>query len=93
MRYAAKADANQGEIVQVLRQVGALVFHTHQVGGGFPDVVVLFRGAVHLVEVKTPGGKLTKAEQEWHDKWGDCEYVHIVRSAEDALEAIGAKVT
>ena len=90
MRRAAKSDANQPDIVAALRAVGALVFHTHQVGQGFVDLVVLFRGYVHLIEVKTQGGKLTEPEKRWHASWGDSEYVHIVYDVHEALEAIGA---
>lgn len=92
MRRDARVDANQAEIVEALRQVGAVVFDTHALGGGFLDIAVLFRGAVHLIEIKMPGGKLTPAEQEFHDAWGNSPFVHIVYSMEDALEAIGVEI-
>lgn len=87
---AAKSDANQPEIVKALRQVGAIVTDTHRNGDGFPDIAVLYRGYVHVIEIKMPGGTLTKAEKKWHSLWGDSEFVHIVYSVDGALAAIGA---
>jgi hypothetical protein len=41
-----------------------------------------------LLEIKSPGGKLTEAEQEFYDTWPG--RVSIVWSVADALRAIGA---
>ncbi len=87
----ARVDENQALIVQVLRRVGATVKDTHTLGSGFTDIAVLFHGAVHLMEIKMPGGKLTPGEQEFHDVWGGSPFVHIVHSAEEALKAIGVE--
>lgn len=40
-RRFARTDANQPEIVKALREHGFHVAHTHTIGKGFPDVVVL----------------------------------------------------
>lgn len=61
----------------------------------FVDLVVSFRGAVFLLEVKrndvSPSQKkLTPAEQKFHDEWGDV--ARIVETVEEALLTIGAKV-
>lgn len=40
MRTAARKDSNQDEIVKAQRIAGASVALTHQLGGGFPDLVV-----------------------------------------------------
>ena len=92
MRYAAKVDANQSLIVETLRLAGYTVCSMHAVGGGFPDLIVSKRGTnnMWLLEVKTAKGRLTKREREWIDAWG--APVHIVRSPEEALEAVGAAV-
>ena len=89
MRTAARVDANQGEIVNALRHVGATVHCTHRLGKGYPDLAVLFRGQIYLLEVKLPGEKLTDDEQEWHDRW-QCPYVVVVYGVNDALRAVGA---
>jgi len=87
-RRAAKVDANQGEIVDALRAVGASVECMHAAHGGFPDLVVGYRGVNYLLEVKSEKGRLTKDQKAWHPAWRG--QVAIVRSVEDALIAIGA---
>jgi hypothetical protein len=90
-RRAARVDANQPAIVAGLRQVGALVQPLHMVGGGVPDLLVGFRGALYLLELKEPGkgGALTDAEFTWHQQWAAYE-VHVVETLFEALAAIGA---
>jgi len=83
-RYLSRTDSVQEEIVRTLRQMGVQVEHTHQVGGGFVDLVCLVRGKVILVEVKTPHGTLTPAEVMFQAHWP----VHIIRSVEDAVEFV-----
>lgn len=92
MRYAAKVDANQGEIVETLRLAGYTVCLMHAVGRGFPDLLVSKSGTdkMWLLEVKTKSGKLTKPEKEWIAAWD--APVHIVRSPEEALQAVGAAI-
>lgn len=91
---AAKPDANQAAIVAALRQVGVVVTDTHRLGDGFTDIFcfVPATGQIHALEIKSPGGKLTKHEQTWHELHAGCEYVHIVYSADEAFEACGVKV-
>ncbi len=93
MRRAARIDANQPEIVQALRDVGASVSVTSMVGKGFPDIVVGYRGQNYLIEIKDGSKppsqrKLTPDEQEWHDLWRGT--VHIANSTDEALKIIGA---
>ena len=88
MRYAARVDRNQADIVRALRQAGAEVTPTHTLGHGFPDLVAGFRGVTYLLEVKMPGEHLTEDEERWHRRWSG--QVSIVYSEEDALRAIGA---
>lgn len=88
MHRAAKVDANQTEITQVLRQMGASVTPTHTVGNGFPDLAIGFRGVTLLVEIKDGSKppskrKLTPDEVEWHEAWQG--QVAVVESVEDAV--------
>lgn len=88
MHRAAKADANQTEIVKALRQMGASVQHLHTLGKGCPDLLVGWRGVNILLEVKdgekVPSKRrLTPDEQEWHERWRG--QVAIVESVEDAV--------
>lgn len=68
-RRAARVDSNQKEIVKALRQEGATVLHLHTVGGGCPDLLVGYRGANLLMEVKAPGGRLTEDQCVFFDLW------------------------
>lgn len=88
MRRAARADANQREIVAALRQVGATVQHLHQVGHGCPDILVGYRSENYLLEIKRPGELLTAREYCWRSNWRGV--MHVVHSPEEALRAIGA---
>lgn len=93
MRQIARTDDNQAEIVQALRQVGASVILTHQLGAGVPDIAVGFRGINYWFEIKD-GGKppsrrmLTSDEETWHSTWRG--HVAVVESVEEALMKIGA---
>ena len=86
MRRAARVDANQAEIVDALRSVGAAVQSLAAVGRGVPDLLVGFRGKLYLLEVKMPGEKLTPRELTWHTFWAG--YASIVYSAEDAIDKL-----
>lgn len=88
MRLAARVDANQAEIVEALRQVGATVQHLHHLGQGCPDLLVGWRGNNYLLEIKRPGGELTEDERAWHAYWNGRAYV--VESVDEALRIIGA---
>lgn len=92
MRRAAKIDANQPEIVEALRAVGASVQPLHTVGGGVPDLLVGWRGANLLMEVKDgskpPSAReLTPPQQKWHQTWRGQRIV--VTSKAEALAALG----
>lgn len=86
---ARKADMNQPTIVKALRGVGAKVIHLHELGHGVPDVLVLYRGEMYLLEIKMPGCHLTPDEQVFFKEW-ESGQVHVVTSPESALMAIGA---
>lgn len=88
MRRAARVDANQLEIIKVLRSIGASVQPLHTVGEGCPDVLIGYHGMNGLMEIKNgdkpPSSQaLTPQEKRWHENWrGD---VMIVNSIPDAL--------
>ena len=85
---ARKVDANQSEIVEALRAVGASVFLLHAVGAGCPDLLVGFCGVNYLMELKHGRyAKLTPAEHKFFDEWNG--YASIIRTVDDALEEIG----
>lgn len=85
-----RIDRIQVDVVTGLRRAGADIQHLHMVGHGCPDLLVIFRGSLFLLELKSPGGRLTPLERCWHDRWPGP--VHIVHSLDEALVAIGAEV-
>lgn len=62
-----KRDSNQKAISQALEAIGAQVYDTSAVGDGYPDLTILFRGRLYVIEVKAPGKlhNLTPAEMQW----------------------------
>lgn len=85
---ASRVDLTQAEIVDALRRVGAFVWICSRLGDGFPDLFVVFRELAYLLECKSPGGRLTGAEQRFIAM---CPIpVHVVHTADEALRVIGA---
>lgn len=82
-RYAARRDGNEMPIVNALRKVGCTIKRLD-----FCDLLVGWRGRNFLLEVKTEKGQLKESQEEMVRSWrGQYE---IVRTAEEALRAIGA---
>ena len=76
MRYARKVDANQSDIVEALRAIPECsVLLLSSVGDGCPDLLIGYRGANLLVELKNPetlrGEKpeTIARQQEFRDGW------------------------
>ena len=104
MKYARKRDVNERAIIDALEQAGASVQQLD--GAGVPDLLVSWSNVLHLIEVKLPlgprgglqrhrtseggSGDLTEAQVKWWARWKGPP-PKIVRSAAEALEAIGAK--
>jgi Holliday junction resolvase len=91
MRYANRIDANQNQIVDAMRKVGAVVRIISQ-GDGIPDLLVGYKGYTILMEVKdgdkVPSArKLTEAEQKFFDDWRG-GMLAVVNSVEEALEIL-----
>lgn len=89
MRYAAKRDKTERDIVDALRGIGAQVFRLHTARPGVPDLVVVWRGRTVFMEVKAPGGRLSPAQCE------TCAAIEaaggqvaVVRSVDEALHAL-----
>ena len=88
-RRAARRDTSEPEIVQALEAAGARVWRLSQ-----PlDLLVGFHGRFLLLECKT--GKRKRKDQPVQDATlAECHHkglpVYVVRTPEDALQAIGA---
>lgn len=87
MRHGRR-DATHRAIVEMLRNMGASVFDAGDVGGGFPDLVVGFRGQTYLLECKDAKGVLTERQNAFARAWRGAPFV-VVRSPAEALRAIG----
>lgn len=88
-------DANQAAIVGALRACGATVQSLAAVGSGVPDLLVLHRGRLLLVEVKdgakSPSARrLTAAQVDWHERWRGPHLV-TVKSWDEAIAALNSK--
>jgi predicted RecB family nuclease len=96
MRYAARVDDNQGEIVRALTRIGAYVIDCSHVGQGFPDLLIAYRGRWTLVEIKdgqkSPSRrKLTPAQTIFHAEVlaKGCK-VHVIETVDEAIRLIGS---
>lgn len=80
-------------MASALRQLGATVSVLSGVGDGVPDLLVGFRGATFLLEVKDGSlppskQKLTPAEEKWHAEWRGGPKA-VVASLDEALRVMG----
>jgi hypothetical protein len=92
MRKRPRVDANQQEIVDMLRQVGCTVTSLASVGGGVPDLLVGYRGRTILMEVKDgkkpPSARLlTPDQRQWADAWSGGP-VWVISDQTQALDII-----
>ncbi len=85
MRIAPRRDLNEPEIIGALEKAGAIVCPLDWTC----DLLVRFRRLWHVLEVKTETGKLRDSQVKLIAKL-DVGAVQVVRSAEEALRAIGA---
>lgn len=85
MRYAARVDANQTQIVSALRAAGAYVWII-----GLPvDLLVGYKGHTFLVECKSGSKKrFTSLQADFFENWGGSTLCRI-DSPEAALRMIG----
>lgn len=93
MRRAGKVDANQGEIVAALRELGISVQILSAVGEGCPDILVGYKGGNYPIEIKDgerpPSERtLTPQQKKWHAEWKGTAYV--ANRLSDVLLIIGA---
>jgi hypothetical protein len=90
MRWRAKRDANEAAIVQALRSAGALVWRLD--ARDMPDLLVGFRQRFWLLEVKRAKGGVISDGQAVFFVVAEAARlpVRVVRSAQEALEAVGA---
>lgn len=93
MRYAKRTDDNHRWVVDEFRKAmpDASLFDASGTGDGFPDLVVGWRGANYLFEVKDPekcpsARSLTDAQKDFHTPWQG--QVNVVHSAAEMCAVI-----
>jgi len=72
--HAKRRDANEPAIIDALRKQ-AVGVAANDTGKGQPDLTCCYRHVYFLLEVKVPGEKLNKVQQEYHDKWPGKIYI------------------
>ncbi len=83
-----KKDINHADIVAQCRELGMVVWDTADAGGEILDIIVFWKGKTLPVEIKSPGGTLTKDEKISLEKLEACGIKAIVAySIEDILDA------
>jgi hypothetical protein len=96
MRRAAKVDRNHAEIRDALRSFpGVTVRDCSHVGGGFPDLVVGFRGITMLLEIKdgakVPSARrLTSHQRTFAEQWTGSP-IWVVESVAQAIDVVLAE--
>lgn len=89
-RYADKPDGNRSEIVDALREAGAVAIDMRPPVAGHPEVLVGYIGQLVLLELKTERGTLSEEQRAAHRLWARAGIVvHVVRTIRDAYEAVG----
>ena len=87
-----RTDRNHAEIINALRKIPNLsVFSTHEVGKGFPDIVIGYKGVNYLIEIKDgnkppSARKLTDAELQFHSNWRG--QIKIVNNLNEVLNLL-----
>jgi hypothetical protein len=87
-----RTDSNHTEIIKALRKIPNLsVFSTHEVGKGFPDIVIGYKGINYLIEIKDgnkppSARKLTPDEVKFHQDWHG--QISIIKNLDELLEII-----
>jgi hypothetical protein len=79
-----RPDANQAEIVKAYESVYAGVIDMHEVGFGFPDVLIHLSGWCGLREIKTADGELNDAQKRFMRDWKGPK-IEIIRSVDDVI--------
>lgn|SRR6185503_2969150 len=94
-RLRARVDAVQAGCVKALLGAGCRVQSLAALGKGVPDALVSNPwGELFLLEFKSEDGKLGEHQETWHQHWSRCTRagtLHIVRTPEEALIAVGVK--
>ncbi len=89
-RFAARVDTVHPAIVEALRVAGPKVLVLDVGEEGAPDILVGWLGTLTLLELKSPGGKLSGAQRQWHEAWARVGVkVVTCKTPREAFDAVG----
>lgn len=90
-RRVHRVDANQKEILQVARQMGARALSLTDLGQGAPDILIGWRGYNYLWEIKNKLGEniISQEQQDWMDTWRG--QVCVIRTVQEAIEFLNSR--
>jgi hypothetical protein len=93
---AESEKAFMADVVTLARQLGWLVYHTHdsrRSEPGYPDLTMVRAGRVVVAELKREAGKVTEAQAKWLDAfraarvpafvWRPSDWPHIQKTLEN----------
>lgn len=82
-RRASRVDANHSQVVSAARKLGFRVLSLAPLGRGCPDLLLYSPRTrrFHLVEVKTPSGKVNALQAQFAALWP----VTVIRDIDDLL--------
>jgi hypothetical protein len=90
MRPRHRSDEVAPAIVDALRQTGCRVVPFESPWPGEPDLLVGWVGRLTLLELKSPGGRLSDEQRTAHAAWARVGVkVETVRTPREALDAVG----
>lgn len=89
MRRAGRRDKTHATIRDGLREIGWHVIDTGDVGGGFPDLVVIAPGTTVFVECKSRKGALRESQGDLRMEcfYRNAPYV-VARTLDDAIYGV-----
>lgn len=82
-----RPDANHADVVKWYRELYVSVVDTHELGGGFGDLVVGFSGITDIVEIKTIDGELLPSQVTFHRDWRGRKPV-LIRDQQDVIDHV-----
>ena len=89
MSYNKRRDLNHEQVRDELRQLGFAVYDAGHHGDGLPDLLVMARGVIYLVEVKaTKRSRFTAAEKKFFEVFNGAENLVVVTSTEEFIKEI-----
>jgi hypothetical protein len=86
MRHLHRVDSNQADIIAALNRAGCTTLSLTSIGSGCPDLLVARAGQMWLLELKADS-ELAQSQIAWINGWN--AKVHVVRSVDEALAAVG----